>query len=314
MKTLHHMAFVTMLSLLLGIATASPLKTINLAYVKSPFNLQNMVMKERGMMEKEFATDGIVIRWRDINSGAKQVQGMASGALDVSAVMNTASILMTNSVGNAVYIASGVAHPAENFAIVGKAGKRLTIRALKGEKVAGPQGTVLHQLLVAALRREGLSITDVQYLPMSIPAAAAALTSGQISAALLPASAIIKAEEAGCHVITTAQGLVKVNLVLTARASFAREHPEALRRIVKVEREALAWIRANPEQALRIGMKEHGISRQEALKLASRSNFYDVLTEADIQGLEEDQAFLYENGMMRQKIDVRQIVLPSALK
>ena len=30
---------------------------INMVYVKSPFNLQNMVMKEQGLLEKEFAKD-----------------------------------------------------------------------------------------------------------------------------------------------------------------------------------------------------------------------------------------------------------------
>ena len=34
---------------------------INVAYVKSPFNLQNIVMKQNQLLEKEFQKDGIKI-------------------------------------------------------------------------------------------------------------------------------------------------------------------------------------------------------------------------------------------------------------
>ncbi len=54
---------------------------INLAYVKAPFNLQCMVIKEKKLMEKAFAKDGVKIRWRTITSGAQQAQAMAGGVL-----------------------------------------------------------------------------------------------------------------------------------------------------------------------------------------------------------------------------------------
>ena len=69
-------------------------ESISITYVKSPFNLQNIVMKERGMLEDAFKAEGVKINWRVINSGAIQGQAMASGDLDFSAVMNTASVLM----------------------------------------------------------------------------------------------------------------------------------------------------------------------------------------------------------------------------
>ena len=69
-------------------------ESISITYVKSPFNLQNIVMKERGMLEDAFKAEGVKINWRVINSGAIQGQAMASGDLDFSAVMNTASAAM----------------------------------------------------------------------------------------------------------------------------------------------------------------------------------------------------------------------------
>lgn len=50
--------------LVLSMAAASVFAApseINIAYVKAPFNLQNMVMKHNNMLENEFKKDGIKI-------------------------------------------------------------------------------------------------------------------------------------------------------------------------------------------------------------------------------------------------------------
>ena len=88
-------------------------ESISITYVKSPFNLQNIVMKERGMLEDAFKVEGVKINWRVINSGAIQGQAMASGDLDFSAVMNTASVLMAAGAGNPYCFRCGA--PAEDL-------------------------------------------------------------------------------------------------------------------------------------------------------------------------------------------------------
>lgn len=289
-------------------------KEINIVYVKAPFNLQNIVMKEKGMLEKAFEKDGVKVNWKTITSGSKQTQAMAGKSIDISAVMNTSSLLMANGVGNKILIATGVSHPADTFAIVGKPGVIQSIKDLKGKKIVGPKGTVLHQLLVAALNKEGMSIKDVEFISMDQPTALAALLAGRVDAALLAASGVIKAEKSGSKVITTAKDLVNVNLVTTVTEDFAKKYPEVLDTVVKVQREALDWIKKNPEEAIGLGAKEHGIDMDDARKLASWSNYYNTLTEKDIEGLQKDQDFLFDNKMMEKKVDVKSLVLPSALK
>lgn len=289
-------------------------KEINIVYVKAPFNLQNMVIKEHKLLEKAFADDKVQINWKTITSGAKQGQAMAAGAIDFSAVMNTASLLMANGAGNSVKIAAGVSHPGDTFALVGKKGQKLNIKDLKGKKVAGPRGTVLHQLLIAALVQNGMKATDVEFISMDQPSTLSALTSGHIDAGLLAASGVIKAQGAGCEVITTAKGLVNVNLVMTVREAFAKDYPQALDKVVKVQHQALEWINKNWEEAVAIGAKEHGISMEDAKKLAAWSNYYNYLTPKDVEGLDIDQKFLIENGMMKKAVDVKALVLPTAMK
>nr|WP_301232172.1 ABC transporter substrate-binding protein [Turicimonas muris] len=266
------------------------------------------------MLEKAFEKDNIKINWKTITSGSKQTQAMAGKSIDISAVMNTSSLLMANGVGNKILIATGVSHPADTFAIVGKPEAIQSIKDLKGKKIVGPKGTVLHQLLVAALNKEGMSIKDVEFISMDQPTALAALLAGRVDAALLAASGVIKAEKSGSKVITTAKDLVNVNLVTTVTEDFAKKYPEVLDTVVKVQREALDWIKKNPEEAIGLGAKEHGIDMDDARKLASWSNYYNTLSEKDIEGLQKDQDFLFDNKMMEKKVDVKSLVLPSALK
>lgn len=313
MKLKYFLAAVALM-LSAAVSAATMPETISITYVKAPFNLQNIVMKERGMLEDAFKADGVKINWRVINSGAVQGQAMASGDLDFSAVMNTASVLMAAGAGNPIGIATGVGHPEKVFAIIGKPGTNYSIRDLKGRKVVGPKGTVLHQLLVAALVKEGMSISDVDFVSMDPAKAMTAVVSGSADAGLVAAGLIIKANEAGAKTITTCEGLVTPNLVMAVRRAFAEQYPEAYEKVVATNRAALAWIREHKDEALAMGAKEQGISVENAAKLYDWSGFYDTLGESDVKGLEADQKFLVENGMMEKTVDVRSLLMPSATK
>ena len=264
---------------------------LNICYVKSPFNLQNIVMKENRMLEKEFAGSDVKVIWHEINSGAKQAQALAAGALDVSAVMNTASLLLAVGVGNDLVIATGAAHPNRVFALVGKKGHNYSVKDLKGKTVAGPRGTVLHQMLVAALKKEGMTMQDIQFVSMDPPKAYAALVGNSVDAALLAAGIVVKANDAGMKTITTAEGLVKPNLVMVARRAYAEEHPDLLKRVVAVHRKAHAWINENKEKALEMGAKAQGVSPEVAQKLFTGRRFTMFSPKTIFAGCKKISAF-----------------------
>lgn len=293
-------------------AQAKDVDTINVSYVKSPFNLQIMVMKATGMLEKEFAKDQININWSEINSGAKQAQAMAAGSLDIASVINTTSVLLANAGGNPVKLIGGVSHPSETFAIVVRGDGPQSVAELKGKTVAGPKGTVLHQMLVAALAKEGLKESDVKFVYMGLPKARTALLAGQVDAALLAASLVIKSEEAGARVLTTAKGLVTPILASAASEKFLTEHPDLVARYLKVFRQAMDFINADPEKAIAIGAKEHGISMQDAKTLYSWAGFTTHLTGADIASMKEDVIFLKNNDMIKKIVDPAKICTPAA--
>ena len=313
MKMLRSLSLVLALSLCAAPAFAED-GVLNISYVKSPFNLQMMVMKDQQMLEKKLAPKGIKVKWHDIDSGAQQATAMASGALDVGGVLNTTSVQMANGEGNPVIIIAGASRPTDVFGLVGQEGASKSFKDLKGKTIAGPKGTVLHQLLVAGLAKEGLSIRDVKFVQMGIPQGFSALMSGKVDAALIAAGALVKAEQAGKPIIATASGLVTPILAMCASQKFIDEQPELLKDVIEVQDAAYDWVMANHDAAIALGAKEQGISIEDAQKLYDWSHYTKRLNEADIKSMDEDLKFLLENGMMRNSVETRSFILDSALE
>ncbi|HIR21447.1 MAG TPA: ABC transporter substrate-binding protein [Candidatus Aphodousia faecalis] len=305
MKKLFSILFLGLFSLVAQCQTWP--QQLNITYVKAPFNIQNIVMKNQGLLEKEFAKEGIKINWIPIKAGLNQVRGMAAGEIDMVAAMNTSTLLIANSVGNRIVIVDGVAHPDDTFAIMAKPEVK-NIVDLKGRQVVGPKGTVLHHLLSAALKSSGIEMKDVKWVSMNLPASLTTLLGGRADAALLAAGGILAAEKAGFHALVKAKGLIETNLVLAARADFAKEYPDVVRRVAKVNRQALQWALSNKSQAIALGAKELQLSEEDAAKLFEWSHFYSDLTQKDIDALQNSQRFLLEQKMMNCSVDINTLI------
>lgn len=305
MKKLFSLLFLGLFSLVAQCQTWP--QQLNITYVKAPFNIQNIVMKSQGLLEKEFAEEGIKINWIPIKAGLNQVRGMAAGEIDMVAAMNTSTLLIANSAGNRIVIVDGVAHPDDTFAIVAKPEVK-NIVDLKGRQIVGPKGTVLHYLLSAALKSSGVEMKDVNWVSMNIPASLTTLLGGRADAALLAAGGILAAEKAGFHALVKAKGLIETNLVLAARGDFAKEYPDVVRRVAKVNRQALQWALSNKSQAIALGAKELQLSKEDAAKLFEWSHFYSDLTQKDIDALQNSQRFLLEQKMMNRSVDINTLI------
>lgn len=305
MKKLFSLLFLGLFSLVAQCQTWP--QQLNITYVKAPFNIQNIVMKSQGLLEKEFAEEGIKINWIPIKAGLNQVRGMAAGEIDMVAAMNTSTLLIANSAGNRIVIVDGVAHPDDTFAIVAKPEVK-NIVDLKGRQIVGPKGTVLHHLLSAALKSSGVEMKDVNWVSMNLPASLTTLLGGRADAALLAAGGILAAEKAGFHALVKAKGLIETNLVLAARGDFAKEYPDVVRRVAKVNRQALQWALSNKSQAIALGAKELQLSKEDVAKLFEWSHFYSDLTQKDIDALQNSQRFLMEQKMMNRSVDINTLI------
>jgi len=305
---------VLLVSATISCKSENQVKEINISYVREPFNLPLTIMKEKQIAEKVFGEKGIKVNYYEISSGAKQCEAIAAGSLDIASVINTASVILANQGGNPVEIFAGFAKPEKMFVLLTSNDGIRSVKDLKGKKVAGPKGSVLHELLVAALKKEGMSVSDVEFINMGIPTGISAMSALRVDAALAAGPAVINAQKNGGRIVFTCEGYVEPLLVSACSKKFASEHPELVALFNDALNQARKWMDANREEAIRIGADAAGIQLEDAKTLYSWSNFITHLDKKDMDAIGHDIDFMLSTGMISGQIDKMSFVSKAAIR
>lgn len=286
----------------------SELKEINVTYVKAPLNVPSILQKNDELFVKEFSEDNIEVNFHEITSGPDQTNALAAGEIDFLHALGGTSALIAASNGVELKIINTYSRSPKGFMIITKNDNIKSAKDLVGKKVAGPKGTILHQILIAALKEEGYSIDDLEFINMGIPDATAALEEGSVDASLIAGPAALKAINSGSKVVTTGEGLVDGIIVTAVSTEFAEKYPEVVERFIKVENETLKYINENFDEAMEKVAKEVDLTLEETKELAKLYDFNLDITDSDIKSLEETQDFLIENGLQETKINVQDLI------
>jgi len=292
----------------LSVEAASKPDKISITYTKLPLNAPAIIAKRLGFFEKEFGPDKIVIQRPEMTTGSQQMQAMAAGSVQFASVLGSDAAVLARVNGVDMKVIATFSRAPGAFTIMAKAPSIKKVSDLKGKTVVGPKGTVSHHLLIAALKREGLTAADVKFVNMTVPQAQAALISGSADAALIAGSFLIPAEAAGARVIINGEGLVSGLTVVAVKESFLRDYPDLVKRYLKVHDQALQYLKNNPAESIRIVAEEIQISESDVKKMLPLYSFTSKITDADLADLEATQTFLRENDMLTGTINIRDMI------
>lgn len=288
--------------------TKSDISEINLTYVKAPLNVPSIIQKQDDLFGKEFSSDNIAVNFYEITSGPDQTAALASGELDVLHALGGTSALIAASNGVDLKIINTYSRSPKGFMILTNNDEILSAKDLVGKKVAGPKGTILHQVLIAALNNEGYSIDDVEFINMGIPEASVALEDGSVDAALIAGPTAYKAVKNGSKVVANGEGLVDGIIVTAVSKEFAEKHPDVIERFIKVENETLEYINNNFDEAMEKVAEEVGLTIDEVKEMYDWYDFSIDITDNDIKSLEDTQKFLIDNGLQENEVNVQDLI------
>mgnify|MGYP002188885682 CR=1 FL=1 len=287
---------------------ASLPKEINLTYVKSPLNVPSILEKKDDLFGKEFKKDNIKVNFHEITTGPEQTQALAAGEIDFLHALGGTSALIAASNGVELKILNTYSRSPKGFMILTNNNSIKSAADLVGKKVAGPKGTILHQVLISALDKEGLSMDDVEFVNMGIPEASAALSDGSVDAALIAGPAALKAMKSGSKLVANGEGLVDGIIVTAVSTDFAEKHPEIVERFMKVEKETLEYVNNNFDEAMEKVAKEVDLSLEETKELYAWYDFSLDITDKDISSLEDTQDFLIKNKLQEKKVNIKGLI------
>lgn len=279
-------------------------KEFKISYVNSALNLPNMIEKDQKLFEKEFKKDGYSFQFPHYFSAPDQAKALISGDLDAANAVGAIAVIAALSNGADIKVISMYSRSPKAFFIMTKDPSITNIKSLKGKKIAGPQGTVLHEMLGAALTKNGMSLKDVQHLPMGIDLAFTAMESKTVDAVLLTGAAAQKAKASGARIIADGEGLIGGELVIAVSGKLYRDNPDFAKRLIKVHRQSLEYLKANPEKVYKLASKESGIPENAVKEMASYQDYDPQFSPVDIKNLKSTVKFLLDNKMIKKGIDV----------
>ncbi|HKS60990.1 MAG TPA: ABC transporter substrate-binding protein, partial [Xanthobacteraceae bacterium] len=145
------------------------------------YNPVSMVLKEQGLLEKEFAKDGIGVRWVQTLGSNKALEFLSAGSIDFGSTAGSAA-LVSKINGNPIKSIYVYSRPEWTALVTRKDSPITKVSDLKGKRVAVTRGTDPHIFLVRALLDAGLTEKDITPVLLQHPDGKTALIRGDVDA------------------------------------------------------------------------------------------------------------------------------------
>jgi sulfonate transport system substrate-binding protein len=272
------------------------------------YNPVSMVLKEKGLLEKEFAKDGISIRWVQTLGSNKALEFLNASSIDFGSTAGSAALVARIN-GNpikAIYVYS----QPEWTALVTKNDSIKKIEDLKGKRVAVTRGTDPHIFLVRALQSVGLAEKDITPVLLQHPDGKTALIRGDVDAwaGLDPMMAQAEVEE-GAKLFYRNKAANTWG-ILNVREQFLKDNPDLVKRVLAVYEEARKFSLANydaEKHAFQAATKLSDAVADKQLKERTTITFNKIGPEQRDSILQAGLA-LQKAGVLKDDVDVKKAV------
>ena len=145
------------------------------------YNPVSLVLKDKGILERELAKDGITVRWVQSLGSNKALEFLNAGSLDFGSTAGAAALIGKIN-GNPIKSIYVYSRPEWTALVTRKDTGIAKVEDLKGKRVAVTRGTDPHIFLVRALQKAKLTEKDVKLVLLQHPDGRTALERGDVDA------------------------------------------------------------------------------------------------------------------------------------
>lgn len=211
------------------------------------YNPVSLILKDQGLLEKEFAKDGIAVRWVQSAGSNKALEFLNASSIDFGSTAGSAALVARIN-GNPIKSIYVYSRPEWTALVTGKNSNISKIEDLKGKRVAVTRGTDPHIFLVRALQSVKLTDKDITPVLLQHADGKAALIRGDVDAwaGLDPMMAAAEIEDGAKLFYRNTDA--NTWGILNVREQFLKQHPEIVQRVLKVYEDARKYSLANPDE------------------------------------------------------------------
>ncbi|NKK65283.1 aliphatic sulfonate ABC transporter substrate-binding protein [Rhizobium leguminosarum] len=230
MKSLVRLA----LSVLAGLVAAGTAQAADVSEIRvdwATYNPVSLILKDEGILEKEFEKDGIKITWVQSAGSNKALEFLNAGSLDFGSTAGAAALIGRVN-GNPIKSIYVYSRPEWTALVTRKDTGIAKVQDLKGKSIAVTRGTDPHIFLVRALADAGLTEKDVSLVLLQHADGRLALKRGDVDAwaGLDPIMASAEIEDG--DVLFYRKPENNSWGVLNVREEFASAHPDLVKRVL----------------------------------------------------------------------------------
>ncbi len=226
-------------------STAAAPETVRLDYAY--YNPLSLVLKQQGWLEKDLAKQNIKVEWVLSQGSNKALEYLNGSSIDFGSTAGAAA-LVGRANGNplkAIYIFS---KPEWTALVTGPTSTIKSVADLKGKRVAATKGTDPYIFLLRALDQAGMSVKDIELIPLQHPDGRAALEKGDVDAWAGLDPHMAKAElESGAKLFYRNPEFNSYG-VLNVREAFAQQHPALVDLVLRDYEQARQWALQHPAE------------------------------------------------------------------
>jgi sulfonate transport system substrate-binding protein len=245
MKSVFSKAFAA----LLGLTMAGQVQAADLSEIRidwATYNPVSLILKNDGLLEKEFEKDGVKVTWVQSAGSNKALEFLNAGSLDFGSTAGAAALIGKIN-GNPIKSVYVYSRPEWTALVTRKDTGITKVEDLKGKSIAVTRGTDPHIFLVRALADAGLTEKDVTLVLLQHADGKLALQRGDVDAWAGLDPLMASAEVENGDVLFHRNAANNTWGVLNVREEFAKENPEAVVRVIAAYEKARAKSIAEPE-------------------------------------------------------------------
>ena len=267
-----------------------------------------------------FSQDKITVNLKWFDNYNDSIEALNSGAIEANSQTLADTITSISKGKDLVVVLTNDNSTGNDKIIISEQIK--SVKDLKGKKVAAEEGTVDHFLLVQALKRVGMTMKDIKFVPLETSKAADAFVAGQVDAAAVFAPFTTKAlKRPGSRELFSSKdfsGSISDHLVFNRK--FVNEHPAKVQAIVNSWFATLNYISMgkNKDEADLIMAKRAGVSMAEYKDYLDGTKIFSAEDNIEAfktgkdntylpKAAEETSKFLVENGLVKTQVDVSKL-------
>ncbi len=274
------------------------------------YNPVSLLLKDKGLLEKEFAKDGIKVLWVKTVSSSNALQFLNAGSIDFGSTAGSAALVAKIN-GNPIKSIYTYSRPEWTALVVAKDSKITKVADLKGKKVAMVRGTDPHIFTVRALQGAGLSDKDVTPVLVQQHAdGGTALIRGDVDAwaGLDPMMAQHEVKDGAKLFFRKPEA--NTWGILNAREEFLQKYPDVVKRVLAVYEVARKELLANYDELKRVFIGVTGLEGPVVDKqLKERTGLtFNVVGPAQRESILEAGIALQKGGVIKADVDVKKAV------